>query len=159
MGPGVPSLNDLVVDGTLSTTNQPASDNLCVRYICGRMYWWEYRNLKHILTKYDLPQTIVTRSSSPIIYWWYFFVWCIPVKKRDHDYITVISQTSHKCEVIIKTSQWCNSYVMFLRSHMWHHSELTDSSAIWVHMHDLSVISYWGHIYVTVMRSHMWLRS
>ena len=29
----------------------------------------------------------------------------IPVKKRDHDYITVISQTSHKCEVIIKTSQ------------------------------------------------------
>ena len=30
---------------------------------------------------------------------------CIPVKKRDHDYITVISQTSHKCEVIIKTSQ------------------------------------------------------
>ena len=28
-----------------------------------------------------------------------------PVKKRDHDYITVTSQTSHKCEVIIKTSQ------------------------------------------------------
>ena len=28
-----------------------------------------------------------------------------PVKKRDHDYITVISQTSHRCEVIIKTSQ------------------------------------------------------
>ena len=28
-----------------------------------------------------------------------------PVKKRDHDYITMISQTSHKCEVIIKTSQ------------------------------------------------------
>ena len=28
-----------------------------------------------------------------------------PVKKRDHDYITVISQTSHKCEVMIKTSQ------------------------------------------------------
>ena len=31
--------------------------------------------------------------------------WPCPVKKRDHDYITVISQTSHKFEVIIKTSQ------------------------------------------------------
>ena len=66
--------------------------------------WREKEKKLKPLMKIEENSNILEDTSDNLIHW-SRHISNYPVKKRDHDYITVISQTSHKCEVIIKTSQ------------------------------------------------------